>query len=41
MGSLGCFLEQSLVISGAWKAGRRKEVPGAITAVVVFSNWRR
>lgn len=40
MGSLGCFLEQN-VISGSWKIGRRKEVPGAITVVVAFSNWRR
>lgn len=28
-------------LSGAWKVGRRKEVPGAITVVIVFINWRK
>lgn len=38
-GDSGLFLgAQSPVISGAWKAGRRNEVPGASTVVAVFSD---
>lgn len=41
-GDSGLFLgAESHVISEAWKVWRRKEEPGAITAVVVFGNWRR